>query len=162
VSNCVVLLCSNSQFSSSTQAPDCLPSLHCPGTAKAGGGDFICGKCDGTSAAGQQRYSSKAGATSCSLCPVGSRVNAAHTACISYPPGMQPGPGNARRPCPAGALPAPLHHINYIFIVMMLHGGAARLLSHMNEQTAFITGCTALQDSYLSSRPTICSARQPR
>ena len=101
--------------------------LDCAGTAKGGGGDFACGKCDGTSADGRRQYSSKAGATSCSLCPVGSRVNAAHTVCISYPPGTQPGPGNARRPCPAGALPAPLHHIIYITILMILYIGMTSL-----------------------------------
>ena len=80
MSNCVVLLC-NSLFSSSAEATDCLHSLTRPGTAKAGGGDFVCGNCDGTSAGGRQRYSSKAGATSCSLCPVGGRVNGARTTC---------------------------------------------------------------------------------
>ena len=55
--------------------------LNCPGTAKAGGGDFVCGQCDGTSMDGRQQYSSKAGATSCSLCPVGGRINGARTTC---------------------------------------------------------------------------------
>jgi hypothetical protein len=81
VSNRVVLLC-NSLLSSSTEAPDCLHcSLDWLGTAKAGGCDFVCGKCDGTSADGRQRYSSKAGATACSLCPDGGQVNAARTTC---------------------------------------------------------------------------------
>jgi hypothetical protein len=67
--------------SSSAEVTGCMHCLQCPGTAKAGGGDFVCGKCAGSSANGRQRYSSKAGATSCSLCPVGGRVNGARTTC---------------------------------------------------------------------------------
>jgi hypothetical protein len=130
-----------SVFSVAQQLRQPACTCHRSGTAKGGGGDFACGKCTGTSADGRQRYSSKAGATSCSLCPDGGRVDAARTACITYPPGTQPGPGNTRRPCPAGALPAPPHHINKILICMMFHAGAARLLFRMNEQAAIITTC---------------------
>ena len=72
------------------------------GTFKPAKGVGSCSRCKG------RTYASKAGQKTCSqVCPRGCRVNAAHTACISYPPGTQPGPGNARRPCPAGELPGP-------------------------------------------------------
>ena len=74
------VLCSAQQH----EVTCCLHCPNCPGTAKAGGGDFVCGKCDGTSMDGRQRYSSKAGATSCSLCPVGGRVNGARTTCSEF------------------------------------------------------------------------------
>ena len=125
----------------------------CPGTAKAGGGDFVCGKCDGTSTDGRRQYSSKPGATACSLCPVDSRVNAAHTACISYPPGTQPGPGNARRPCPAGELP---QHIEFHDMTQSTYSGVASLpvmcicmieWAARLESTCVVPACNSLLSS---------------
>ena len=70
------------------------------GTFKPAKGNGNCSRCKG------RTYAPGAGQKTCSkVCPRERRVNAAHTACISYPPGTQPGPGNARRPCPAGELP---------------------------------------------------------
>ncbi len=41
-------------------------------------------------------------------------------------------------------LPHRTIHISYIPVLMMLHVGAARLLSRMIEQAVFITGCMAI------------------
>ena len=69
------------------------------GTFKSTKGNASCSRCKG------RTYASRAGQKTCSqVCPRGCRVSASHTACITYPPGSQPGPGNARRPCPAGEL----------------------------------------------------------
>ena len=75
------------------------------GTFKSTQGNASCSRCKG------RTYAPGAGQKTCSqACPRGCRVNAAHTACITYPPGTQPGPGNARRPCPAGELPLHTDH----------------------------------------------------
>jgi hypothetical protein len=75
------------------------------GTFKPAKGVSGCSRCKG------RTYAPRAGQKTCSqVCPRGCRVNPAHTACISYPPGTQPGPGNARRPCPAGELPIHINH----------------------------------------------------
>ena len=66
------------------------------GSAKAGANEGKCKTCPGRSYAPRPRQAM------CLNCPGGKRVNAKHTACISYPAGSQPGRDNRRIPCPQG------------------------------------------------------------
>jgi hypothetical protein len=94
IQRCQVTAAAGYQLSGSRRAQPCSA-----GSAKAAVGGGKCGSCRG------RTYQPSPRQRKCLTCPAGTRANAEHTACISYPPGTQPGPGNARRPCPAGELP---------------------------------------------------------
>lgn len=69
----------------------------CPaGTAKNKAGNSRCAKCAGRTYQPEKRQ------MTCKPCPVGKRVNAARTRCITYGPGVQPGRLSAPEKCPPG------------------------------------------------------------